>query len=97
MRSTRSRISINGAVATDNFSSNLIGDSLSFTTIETLAAGAEFLFNLLLMRLRSLRQEILTSALLYLESLKFHDILFMTNKKSEKLALFIMYNNSLLF
>ncbi|MBE7128332.1 Gly-Xaa-Xaa repeat protein, partial [Bacillus mycoides] len=33
-------ISINGAVATDNFSSNLIGDSLSFTTIETLAAGA---------------------------------------------------------
>ncbi|MGH0431444.1 Gly-Xaa-Xaa repeat protein, partial [Bacillus hominis] len=32
-------ISINGAVATDNFSSNLIGDSLSFTTIETLAAG----------------------------------------------------------
>ena len=40
MRSTRSRISINGAVATDNFSSNLIGDSLSFTTIETLAAGA---------------------------------------------------------
>ncbi|MCU4961146.1 Gly-Xaa-Xaa repeat protein [Bacillus paranthracis] len=35
-------ISINGAVATDNFSSNLIGDSLSFTTIETLAAGANF-------------------------------------------------------
>ncbi|PHA92759.1 Gly-Xaa-Xaa repeat protein, partial [Bacillus toyonensis] len=33
-------ISINGAVATDNFSSSLIGDSLSFTTIETLAAGA---------------------------------------------------------
>ncbi|MDR4361507.1 Gly-Xaa-Xaa repeat protein [Bacillus anthracis] len=33
-------ISINGAVATDNFSSNLIGDSLSFTTIETLTAGA---------------------------------------------------------
>ncbi|WP_460282592.1 Gly-Xaa-Xaa repeat protein, partial [Bacillus luti] len=33
-------ISINGAVATDNFSSNLIGDSLSFTTIETLRAGA---------------------------------------------------------
>ncbi|MGR5961380.1 Gly-Xaa-Xaa repeat protein [Bacillus paranthracis] len=33
-------ISINGAVATDNFSSNLIGDSLSFTTIETLVAGA---------------------------------------------------------
>ncbi|WP_141552074.1 MULTISPECIES: Gly-Xaa-Xaa repeat protein, partial [Bacillus] len=33
-------ISINGAGATDNFSSNLIGDSLSFTTIETLAAGA---------------------------------------------------------
>ncbi|MCU4863628.1 Gly-Xaa-Xaa repeat protein [Bacillus cereus] len=33
-------ISINGAVATDNFSSNLIGDSLSFTTIETLAVGA---------------------------------------------------------
>ncbi|PNK40796.1 Gly-Xaa-Xaa repeat protein, partial [Bacillus thuringiensis] len=33
-------ISINGAVATDNFSSNLIGDSLSFTTIETLAADA---------------------------------------------------------
>ncbi|WP_240515017.1 Gly-Xaa-Xaa repeat protein, partial [Bacillus cereus] len=33
-------ISINGAVATDNFSSNIIGDSLSFTTIETLAAGA---------------------------------------------------------
>ncbi|EJS71263.1 Gly-Xaa-Xaa repeat protein, partial [Bacillus cereus] len=33
-------ISINGAVATDNFSSNLIGDSLSFTTIKTLAAGA---------------------------------------------------------
>ncbi|PFM60230.1 collagen-like triple helix repeat-containing protein, partial [Bacillus cereus] len=33
-------ISINGTVATDNFSSNLIGDSLSFTTIETLAAGA---------------------------------------------------------
>ncbi|MGH0514764.1 Gly-Xaa-Xaa repeat protein, partial [Bacillus cereus] len=32
-------ISINGAVATDNFSSNLIGDSLSFTTIETLAAS----------------------------------------------------------
>ncbi|MGG0726190.1 Gly-Xaa-Xaa repeat protein, partial [Bacillus mycoides] len=32
-------ISINGAVATDNFSSNLIGDSLSFTTIETLVAG----------------------------------------------------------
>uniref|UniRef100_UPI001BB3DDB9 Gly-Xaa-Xaa repeat protein n=1 Tax=Bacillus hominis TaxID=2817478 RepID=UPI001BB3DDB9 len=32
-------ISINGAVATDNFSSNLIGDSLSFTSIETLAAG----------------------------------------------------------
>ncbi|MDC7971778.1 Gly-Xaa-Xaa repeat protein [Bacillus sp. BLCC-B18] len=33
-------ISINGAVATDNFSSNLIGDSLSFTTIETLTAGS---------------------------------------------------------
>lgn len=33
-------ISINGTVATDNFSSNLIGNSLSFTTIETLAAGA---------------------------------------------------------
>ncbi|MGX5541664.1 Gly-Xaa-Xaa repeat protein, partial [Bacillus wiedmannii] len=33
-------ISINGAVATDNFSSNLIGDSLSFTTIETLTANA---------------------------------------------------------
>ncbi|HDR3561319.1 TPA: Gly-Xaa-Xaa repeat protein [Bacillus anthracis] len=33
-------ISINRAVATDNFSSNLIGDSLSFTTIETLTAGA---------------------------------------------------------
>ncbi|HDX5401575.1 TPA: Gly-Xaa-Xaa repeat protein [Bacillus anthracis] len=33
-------ISINGAVATDNFSSNLIGDSLSFTTIKTLTAGA---------------------------------------------------------
>ena len=32
-------ISINGAVATDNFSSNLIGDSLSFTTIETLAGA----------------------------------------------------------
>ncbi|PGY14322.1 Gly-Xaa-Xaa repeat protein, partial [Bacillus cereus] len=32
-------ISINGAVAIDNFSSNLIGDSLSFTTIETLAAS----------------------------------------------------------
>lgn len=33
-------ISINGIVATDNFSSNPVGDSLSFTTIETLAAGA---------------------------------------------------------